>query len=88
MNVKSFHPSIIKKLFYLEKKQGITTNCNYNLTASYAMKYGLKRNKVARKPNNVHEGKQLYVRKKRSWHDVWGQNLLETSNPTNCNLFT
>jgi hypothetical protein len=38
MNVKSFHPSIIKNLFYLEKKKGITIDCNYNLTASYAMK--------------------------------------------------
>jgi hypothetical protein len=51
-------------------------------------KYGLKRNKTTREPNDVHEGKQLNVGKKRSWHDVQDQNLLETSNPTNCNLFT
>jgi hypothetical protein len=38
MNVKSFHLSIIKKMFYLEKKQGITIDCNCNLIASYAMK--------------------------------------------------
>lgn len=51
------------------------------------MKYGLKRNDATRKPNNVHEGKQLYVRKKRSWHDVRGQNLLETSNPTKIAIY-
>jgi len=88
MNVKSFHLSIIKKLFYLEKKQGITTDCNYNLTASYAMKVWPKKEQSSKKTKLCYEGKQLYVGKKKSWHDVRGQNLLETCNPTDCNLFT
>jgi hypothetical protein len=59
MNVKSFHLSIIKKLFYLEKKQGITTDCNYNLTASYAMKVWPKKEQSSKKTKLCSWGKTI-----------------------------